>query len=145
MKYILSALVLSIAACSPSAEEPANDANQAAPVQEEKAPVPSLEGEWVVDQLNGGALNQTWPMTAEATNDHFTIVSECRRLNYSMEQKGNIVKFTQVPGGDCGRFKSPAEFLAEKGVKLANIAIFGDDGRTVQLTGPGGSVSMSRR
>jgi hypothetical protein len=30
-------------------------------------------------------------------------------------------------------------------VKLANIAMFSDDGRTVQLSGPGGTVSMSRR
>ena len=144
MKYLLSALALSLAACSPSAEQP--PANQAeSPAPEEKKPVPSLEGEWVVDQLNGGALDQTWPMTAEVTADKFTIVSECHRLRYEMSQQGNIVKFTQVPGDDCARFKSPAEQLAEKSVKLANIAMFSDDGRTVQLSGPGGTVSMSRR
>ena len=144
MKYLLSALALSLAACSPSAEQP--PANQVeSPAPEEKKPVPSLEGEWVVDQLNGGALDQTWPMTAEATAERFTIVSECHRLRYEMSQQGNIVKFTQVPGDDCARFKSPAEQLAEKGVKLANIAMFSDDGRTVQLSGPGGTVSMSRR
>jgi hypothetical protein len=144
MKYLLSALALSLAACSPSAEQP--PANQVeSPAPEEKKPVPSLEGEWVVDQLNGGALDQTWPMTAEATAERFTIVSECHRLRYEMSQQGNIVKFTQVPGDDCARFKSPAEQLAEKSVKLANIAMFSDDGRTVQLSGPGGTVSMSRR
>ncbi len=144
MKYLLSALALSLAACSPSAEQP--PANQVeSPAPEEKKPVPSLEGEWVVDQLNGGALDQTWPMTAEVTADKFTIVSECHRLRYEMSQQGNIVKFTQVPGNDCARFKSPAEQLAEKSVKLANIAMFSDDGRTVQLSGPGGTVSMSRR
>ena len=144
MKYLLAALALSLAACSPSAEQP--PANQAeSPAPQEKKPVPSLEGEWVVDQLNGGALDQTWPMTAEATAERFTIVSECHRLRYEMSQQGNIVKFTQVPGDDCARFKSPAEQLAEKSVKLANIAMFSDDGRTVQLSGPGGTVSMSRR
>ena len=144
MKYFLSVLALSLAACSPSAEQP--PANQVeSPAPEEKKPVPSLEGEWVVDQLNGGALDQTWPMTAEATAERFTIVSECHRLRYEMSQQGNIVKFTQVPGDDCARFKSPAEQLAEKSVKLANIAMFSDDGRTVQLSGPGGTVSMSRR
>ena len=144
MKYLLSALALSLAACSPSAEQP--PANQVeSPAPEEKKPVPSLEGEWVVDQLNGGALDQTWPMTAEVTADKFTIVSECHRLRYEMSQQGYIVKFTQVPGDDCARFKSPAEQLAEKSVKLANIAMFSDDGRTVQLSGPGGTVSMSRR
>ena len=144
MKYLLPALVLLLAACSPSAEQP--PAKQAeTPAPEAKEPVPSLEGEWVVDQLNGAALDQTWPMTAEATANKFTIVSECRRLTYAMTQQGNIVKFTPLPGGDCERFKSPAEFLAEKGVELANIAMFADDGRTVQLSGPGGTVSMSRR
>ena len=144
MKYFLPGLGLLLAACSPSAEHP--PANQAeSPAPEAKKPVPSLEGEWVVDQLNGGALDQTWPMTAEATANRFTIVSECHRLRYEMSQQGNIVKFTPVPGDDCARFKSPAEQLAEKGVKLANIAMFSDDGRTVQLSGPGGTVSMSRR
>ena len=144
MKYLLPALALSLAACSPSAEQP--PANQAeSPAPEAKKPVPSLEGEWVVDQLNGGALDQTWPMAAEVTADKFTIVSECHRLRYEMSQQGTIVKFIPVPGDDCARFKSPAEQLAEKSVKLANIAMFSDDGRTVQLSGPGGTVSMSRR
>ena len=144
MKHLLPALALSLAACSPSAEQP--PANQAeTPAPEAKEPVPSLEGEWVVDQLNGGAPDQTWPMTAEVTADNLTIVSECHRFSYAMSQQGNIVKFTSVPGGDCARFKSPAEQLAEKGVELANIAMFSDGGRTVQLSGPGGTVSMSRR
>ena len=94
-------------------------------------------------QLEFGSPVQ--PMTAEATAGKFTIVSECHRLRYEMSQQGNIVKFIPVPGSDCARFKSPAEQLAEKGVGLANIAMFGDDGRTVQLSGPGGTVSMSRR
>ena len=146
MKKLLLSLMLGIAACSPAAEQPAaNQAESTANQSEAKAPVPSLEGEWVVDQLNGKALDQTWPMTAEATADRFTIVSECRRLGYSMGQQGNIVKFTPVPGGDCARFRSPAEFIAEKAVKLANIAMFTDEGRTVQLTGPGGIVQMTRR
>ena len=44
MKYFLSVLALSLAACSPSAEQP--PANQVeSPAPEEKKPVPSLEGE----------------------------------------------------------------------------------------------------
>ena len=146
MKHFLPAFVLAVAACSPSAEQPANQANAAdTPASEAKAPVPSLEGEWVVDQLNGKAPDQTWPMTAEVTAGKFTLDSECRHLTYSMSQQGNIVKFTQLPGGGCARFPSPAESIAEKGVKLANIAMFEEDGKTVQLSGPGGTVSMSRR
>ena len=148
MKRVVVLLALPIAACSPSSEQlaannVATETNQAAAAP--KAAVPSLEGEWVVDQLNGNPPNQTWPMTVEATSDHLTITSECHRFSYAMEQKGNIVKFTQSPDVGCGRFRSPAEFIAEKAVKLGNIAIFSDEGRSVQLSGPGGTMTMSRR
>ena len=149
MKRVLVLLALPIAACSQSPDQPAaNNAAQANPSVAQapaKAEVPSLEGEWVVEQLNGGPPNQTWPMTVEATNDHLTITSECHRFAYAMEQKGNIVKFTQSPDVGCGRFRSPAEFIAEKAVKLGNIVIFSDEGRSAQLSGPGGTLAMSRR
>jgi hypothetical protein len=155
MKCVLVMLTLSIAACSPSEEQSAAnsaaaaDGNEAAVSPSTAAPaaaaVPSLEGEWVVDQLNGSPPNQTWPMTVDATKDRLTIVSECHRFSYAMEQKDNIVKFTQSPHVGCGRFRSPAEFIAEKAVKLGNIAVFSDGGRSVQLNGPGGTMNMSRR
>jgi len=55
------------------------------------------------------------------------------------------VQFTPAAGVECGRVRSPAELLANNTVKLANTAIFSDDGKTVQISGPGGTISMSRR
>ena len=49
-------------------------ANEAAAVETNEAaqaPVPSLDGEWVVEQANGQAPDQIWPMTAEATEGPF--------------------------------------------------------------------------
>ena len=146
-KILLSIAVLSLAACSePAEQQPAAnnaaalDANEAA-----QAPIPSLEGEWVVEQANGKAPDQIWPMTAEASGDRFTIVSECRKMSWTFKQDRNFVQFTPAAGVECGRVRSPAELLASSTVKLANTAVFADEGRSVQISGPGGTLSMTRR
>jgi hypothetical protein len=146
-RILLSIFALSLAACSQSADQRQPVANNAegaesAPAQ---APAPSLEGEWVVEQANGKAPDQLWPMTAEATKDRFTIVSECRRMSWTFKQDGNFIQFRPASGVECGRVRSPAELLADSTVKLANTAFFTDDGRTVQISGPGGTISMTRR
>jgi hypothetical protein len=145
-KLLLSVIALSIAACSQSAEQTAaNNAAAADANETAQAAVPSLEGEWVVEQLSGKEPDQIWPMTAEVTKDKFTIVSECRRMSWAMKQDRNLVQFTPAPGVECGRVRSPAEIVADKAVKLANIVVFSDEGRSVQVSGAGGTVSMTRR
>jgi hypothetical protein len=147
-KLLLSALVLSIVACSKPAEQPqpaANNTEAAARDETAKAPVPSLEGGWSVDQLNGNKPDQIWPMTAEVTKDKFTIVSECRRMSWTMKQDRNLVQFTPTSGVECGRVRSPAEIVADKTIKLGSIAVFSDEGRTAQISGAGGTLTMTRR
>jgi hypothetical protein len=104
-----------------------------------------LEGEWVVEQANSKAPDQIWPMTAEVTKDRFTIVSECRKMSWTFKQDRNFVQFTPAAGVECARVRSPAENLANATVKLANTAVFSDEGRTVQISGSGGTISMTRR
>lgn len=145
-KVLVSTLALSIAACSQPAEQPAADNGSAAQANAAaQAAVPSLEGEWVVELLNGKKPDQIWPMTAEVTKGKFTIVSECRRMSWTMKQDRNLVQFTPAPGVECGRVRSPAEIVADKGVKLANIVVFSDEGRKAQVSGAGGTISMTRR
>lgn len=146
MKHILlSIAVLSLAACSQPAEQSANEAASAEANDVAQAPVPSLEGEWVVEQGNSKPLDQLWPMTAEATEDRFTITSECRKMSWTFKQDRNFVQFTPAGGVECGRVRSPAELLADSTVKLANTAVFSEEGRAVQISGPGGTLSLTRR
>ena len=145
-KIHLSIAILSLAACSKPVEQPT--ANNSASVEANEiaqVPVPSLEGEWVVEQTNGQAPDQMWPMTAEATTDRFTILSECRKMGWTFKQDRNFVQFTPAAGVECGRVRSPAELLANNTVKLANTVIFSDEGKTAQISGPGGTITMTRR
>ena len=145
-KIHLSIAILSLAACSKPVEQPT--ANNPASVEANEiaqVPVPSLEGEWVVEQTNGQAPDQMWPMTAEATTDRFTILSECRKMGWTFKQDRNLVQFTPAAGVECGRVRSPAELLANNTVKLANTVIFSDEGKTAQISGPGGTITMTRR
>lgn len=147
MKNILPFIAaLSLAACSqPAEQQPA--ANNAVTEANElaQAPVPSLEGEWVVEQANGKALDQIWPMTAEATKDRFTLLSECRKMSWTFKQDRNLIQFTPADGVECARVRSPAELLANSTVKLATTVVFADEGRSVQISGSGGTISMTRR
>lgn len=143
---LLSIAALALAACSQPAEQPA--ANNAAVAEANEAaqvPIPSLEGEWVVEQGNSKPLDQIWPMTAEATSDRFTITSECRKMSWTFEQDRNFVQFAPAGGVECARVRSPAELLANNTVKLANTVVFSDEGQMVQISGPGGTISMTRR
>ena len=145
MKILPFIAALALAACSQPAEQhpAANNALEANEVAQ--APVPSLEGEWVVEQANGKALDQIWPMTAEATKDRFTLLSECRKMSWTFKQDRNLIQFTPAAGVECARVRSPAELLANNTVKLAQTVIFADEGRSVQISGSGGTISMTRR
>ena len=153
-RAVLPILVL-VSACGQGAEQPqANSAgnaaaNQAAAnaAQPAAAAVPSLVGEWTITSINGRAPDQIWPMVARVTADSFTIQSECRRMAWTFRQDRNVIQLAPDPGSstDCARVRSPAELMIEKPVGLANIAMFGSDGREVELTGPGGRVTMTRR
>lgn len=145
-KIFLSIAVLSIAACSQPAEQPAaSNAAVAEANETAQAAIPSLEGEWVVEQGNSKPLDQIWPMTAEVTGDRFTITSECRKMSWTFKQDRNFVQFTPASGIECARVRSPAELLANNTVKLANTVVFAEEGRTVQISGPGGTLSLTRR
>ena len=145
-QLILCIAALSLAACSKPAEQQQPVANAVAETNDTaQVPVPSLEGEWVVEQTNGKPPDQIWPMTAEATKDQFTILSECRKMSWSYKQDGNLIQFTPGAGVECGRVRSPAELLANNTVKLANTVIFSDEDRTMQISGPGGTITLTRR
>ena len=143
---LLSFAVLSVGACSqPAQQPPANEATNVNANDVAEAPVPSLEGEWVVEQGNSKPLDQLWPMTAEATKDRFTLTSGCRKMSWTFKQNRNLVQFTPAGGVECGRVRSPAELLANNTVKLANTVVFAEEGRAVQISGPGGTLSLTRR
>ena len=147
-RLFLFLAALPLAACSEPAERQqpaANDAAAVEPSESAQALIPSLEGEWVVEKANGRAPDQIWPMTAEATKDHFTIVSECRKMSWTYKQDRNFVQFAPATGVECGRVRSPAELLANSTVKLAQTVIFEDEGSRVQISGSGGTLSMTRR
>ncbi len=140
---LLSIAALSLAACSQPAEQSA--ANEVAAEETALVPIPSLEGEWVVEEANSKALDQIWPMTAEATKEQFSLMSECRTMSWTFKQDRNFVQFAPATGVECGRVRSPAELLANNTVKLANTVVFSEEGRAVQISGPGGTLSMTRR
>ena len=145
MKFVfVPAAFLSLAACSQPAEQQPAPANETA-TETVQAAVPSLEGEWVVEQANGKPLDQMWPMTASATKDRFTIASDCRKMSWTFKQDRNFVQFTPAAGTECGRVRSPAELLADSSVKLAQTVIFEDEGRSAQISGSGGTLSLKRR
>jgi hypothetical protein len=140
--------VLCLAACSKDAPPPANEvSNTETNTPQAPAPVPSLVGSWTVSQINGQAPNQVWPMTATITADRFVLTSECRKLGYDFHQDRNVIHLAPnaAASGNCGRPKSPAELLIEKPLSLANIAMFSNEGRSVEFSGPGGRVSMTRK
>ena len=147
-RTILTFAIVALAACSKEAPPPANDGNTAETnTAEAPAAVPSLVGSWAVSQISGQAPNQTWPMTAEISADKFVLVSECRKLGYDFHQDRNVIRLTPSASASasCGRAKSPAEIAIEKPLNLANIAMFSDEGRSVEMSGPGGRIMMTRK
>jgi hypothetical protein len=145
----ISPVLMLLAACGGGSEQPAVNASanesSPAPKPAAAAPVPSLAGTWAVTKINGAAPRQVWPMTATFAPDAFTIQSECRRFVWKYRQQGNIVEFTSPAVRDCSRMRSPDETQIEDPVTLANIAMFSDDGREVQITGPGGRITLTKR
>ena len=147
-RTILALAIVSLAACSKEAPPPANDVNTVeANTAEAPAAVPSLDGSWAVSQINGQAPNQVWPMTAQISADKLVLASECRKLGYDFHQDRNVIHLTPsaAASASCGRAKSPAEIAIEKPLSLANIAMFSNEGRSVELSGPGGRIMMTRK
>jgi len=147
-RTLVTFAALCLAACSKDAPPPANDVNSAeANTAKAPAAVPSLVGSWAVSQINGQAPNQVWPMTASITADKFVLTSECRKLGYDFHQDRNLVHLAPnaAASANCGRAKSPAEIAIEKPLSLANIAMFSDEGRSVEFSGAGGRILMTRK
>jgi hypothetical protein len=66
-------------------------------------------------------------------------------MSWTYRQDRNLIQFTPATGVECSRVRSPAELLANNTVKLANTVIFSDEDRTMQISGPGGTITMTRR
>ena len=145
MNRLILPFLLCVAACSPAAEQPAANQAEASAAQEEAAPVPALAGNWNVTAINGKPLTQIFTMTAAVTGDRLTINSDCVAMTWSYRQDRNLVTFTKVSTRECPRGRTLNEDQAEKALGMANIAIFSDEGREVQLSGAGGTVTMTRR
>ena len=148
-RTIVTIAIFALAACSKEAPPPpANDVNTLeANTAQAPAAVPSLVGSWTVSQIGGQAPNQVWPMTAEISADNFVLASECRKVGYDFHQDRNVIHLTPnaAAGASCGRAKSPAEIAIERPLSLANIAMFSNEGRSVELSGPGGRIMMTRK
>jgi hypothetical protein len=141
----LTILILCVAGCSPAANEPvANDVDKHI-AQEKPAEVPSLDGEWRVTASSGKPLTQVFPMTASFSGNEIVIHSECVSLAWSYTQNRNIVAFK--PGGlsHCARNQTQNENEVQRAIDRANIALFSNEGREVQLSGSGGTVTLTRR
>lgn len=138
-------LLLVVAACSPGAQEPV--ANQAEPIPTEKKveAVPALAGEWTVSRVNDSPLRQPHPMAASFGEQRLSIRSDCVVMVWEYSQNGNIVSFTSPSEQGCPGGRTGDETVAKRAVDLANIAMFSTDGQEVQLSGPGGSLTMTRR
>lgn len=137
-------MLLLLAACTPAADEPANEADAPA-AEEEAAPVPSLAGDWRVSAINGRGLTQPHPMDASFTGDRLTIRSDCVRMAWDYHQDRNIVTFGSVSESGCPGSRMPDESQVQGAISQANIAMFSQNGDEVNLSGPGGSVTMTRR
>jgi hypothetical protein len=145
MKRLMTIAALLVVGCSPAANEPAANQAEKPAVQEKPADVPSLAGEWSVTALGGKPLQQVFPMTASITADKATVHSECVTFVWSYTQNRNIVAFTPVSTGHCGRNQTTNENEIERALKGANIALFSNEGREVQLSGNGGTATLTRR
>ena len=145
MKRMTMIAALCVAGCSPAANEPA--ANQAEPsaAEERPAEVPSLTGEWSVTALGGQPLKQVFPMTASFSDDKMTVRSECVTFVWSYTQDRNIVAFKPLSTKRCARNQTTNENEMERAMKGANIALFSRDGNEVQLSGNGGTATLTRR
>ena len=141
-RTLLTVALLLTANCSRQeqpAPAPANDvaATPAAPAP--KAAVAALKGSWKVTGPSG--------LTATFTGAQATLASGCMRRAWTYSQTGNTVAFKSSPGGssNCGQSPSAAQEGAFSTLDEANLAVFGDDGRTVMLSGLGGTLQLEQR
>ncbi len=126
-----------LAACDRSEPPAAPAPVEAAPVA--KAPVPSLDGQWRL--ITPAALDLT------IGGGRATMSSGCLRRGFTVTQDRNKVLFASAPAGssNCGGSPSAAEETAFSALADANLAVFGKDGATATLTGPGGMLTLERR
>ena len=137
--------VLCVAGCSPTADEPAANQVETPATETKAAEVASLTGEWDVTALGGQPLQQVFPMSASFAGGQMTVRSECVTFVWSYTQDRNIVAFKPVSSRGCGRNQTTNENEIERAMKGANIALFAQNGREVQLSGSGGTATMTRR
>ena len=152
MKQIIFPLALLVAACGGDAgETPVNHGNAGAvnqassPGKSSSSVTPALAGEWSVSAFNGTPLTQVFPMTAAFAGDRLTISSECVRMAWSYAQDGMAVSFRPAGAGGCGRKRTYNEDQVEKAIGSATMAMAMEDGREVQLSGSGGTVTLASR
>ena len=139
------AAILCLSGCSPAAEQPAANTAEAPVAEAQPAEVPALTGEWDVTALGGQPLQQVFPMTASFADGRMTVRSECKTFVWSYTQDRNIVGFKPVSAGGCARNQTTNENEIERAMKGANIALFTGEGREVQLSGNGGTATLTRR
>lgn len=134
--------VLLLTACG--REQPAAPADNgeapAAPAvaKATKAAIPSLDGTWRV----AGADR----LTATFGGGRLVLAEGCLRRAWSYSQKGNSVSFRSAPGGssNCGGTASAALDSAFTPLSDANLAVFAADGKSVTLSGLGGTLQLER-
>lgn len=141
----LMILTLCLAGCSPAAEERAANQVQAPAAEEKPADVPSLAGEWSVTASGGQPLTQVFPMTASVTGDQVAVHSECVTFNWSYTQNRNAVAFKPGAIKRCARNQTQNENEVQRAIDRGNIALFSNEGREVQISGSGGTVTLTRR
>ena len=141
----LMILILCVAGCSPAANQPARNEVGTNAAQERPAEVPSLAGEWSVSASSGKPLTQVFPMTASVSGNQITVHSECVSLAWSYTQDRNIVAFKPGAVRHCGRNQTQNENEVQRAIGGATIALFSNEGREVQLSGSGGTVTLTRR
>jgi hypothetical protein len=142
-RSFLTAALLLTAACGRQDQPAAPAENVAAPAAPAaplaKATVPPLAGTWRVADADG--------LTATFAGGQLVLAEGCLRRAWSYTQAGNSVSFTSAPGGssNCGRTASAALDAAFTPITDANLAVFSADGKTVTLSGLGGSLLLARR
>lgn len=144
MKTSTLPVLLLVAACSPAPQEPVADQTEPVAAEKKVEPVPALVGEWTVSRVNDRALSQPHPMAASFADDRLSIRSECVAMVWEYSQDRNIVSFTSPSEQGCPGARSGDETEAKRAVTLANVAMFSNDGQEVQLSGAGGSLTITR-
>ena len=141
IRTLTAATLLLVAACGRQeapAPTPANDV-AAVPAAPAKKDVPSLAGTWRV--AGGSGLSATF------SGGKVVLSEGCLRRAWTYKQDRNTVSFASNPGSssNCGQSPSAALENAFGPLSEANLAVFAKDGRTVTLSGLGGTLQLERR